>query len=339
MSVIDLDIDQWLDERDSFELLIDARSPCEYEYSCIVGSKNYFALDDAQHKEVGTIYKTNRASAKVLGARYICLNLDKHLLEISSKFRVGAKVGVYCAKGGMRSASIAHVLGMIGYRVVRLVGGYKAYRNHVLSELNRPINMRFITLFGNTGTRKTKLINELSPSINLEKMANHLGSVFGSVSGKQPSQKAFEDALFERLRELRGVKVCFIEGESRRIGEITLPESIYKAMREDSINVEIFADIKNRINCILDDYCGVDRAFFDECMTKIRAFISKDAKDDAISAYSGGDNAKVAEILLTQYYDKVYKKPARIDCSICSDDIEYAKSKLLEISQSLNCIA
>ncbi|MEH1010505.1 hypothetical protein QM027_06455 [Campylobacter concisus] len=34
-------------------------------------------------------------------------------------------------------------------------------------------------------------------------MANHLGSVFGAINGAQPSQKSFEDALFEKLITLK----------------------------------------------------------------------------------------------------------------------------------------
>ena len=79
---------------------------------------------------------------------------------------------------------------MIGYRIYRLNGGYKAYRNHVLEFLERPLSTKFITLFGNTGCYKSKLIRALSPSIDLEAMANHLGSVFGAINGAQPSQKA-----------------------------------------------------------------------------------------------------------------------------------------------------
>ena len=91
---------------------------------------------------------------------------------------MGSAIGIYCAKGGLRSSSVGFVLSMIGYRVFRLNGGYKAYRNHVLEFLERPLSTKFITLFGNTGCYKSKLIRALSPSIDLEAMANHLGSVF-----------------------------------------------------------------------------------------------------------------------------------------------------------------
>ncbi|MGG7048164.1 MULTISPECIES: tRNA 2-selenouridine(34) synthase MnmH [unclassified Campylobacter] len=335
--LIELEISDWLKTRSEFDLLIDARSPNEFLYSNIASAKNFYALNDAQHKETGTLYKENRASAKVLGATYISQNIATHLQQIAQISRVGSMVGIYCARGGMRSSSIAHVLDMIGYRVVRLVGGYKAYREHVLRELNAPCDINFITLFGNTGSYKTKLIERLEPSINLEKMANHLGSVFGAIGGAQPSQKAFEDELFEKILSLKeqAVKTCFIEGESRRIGALTLPASIYEAMR-NGVNIQIIASMPKRVECTMKDYAKIDDSFFYECMRKITPFISSQVKSDAINAYEDGNIAKVCEILLEKYYDKVYKKQQRIDHTICSDDLETAVNELMKIYHKQN---
>ena len=329
MPLFELDVEQWLEKRSSFEILIDARSPHEFLYSHIKDAINLYALNDAEHKEVGTIYKSDRSLAKSLGAKYICKNLQNIIDEVYKRAKVGSAIGIYCAKGGLRSNSIGYVLSMIGYRVFRLSGGYKAYRNHVLEFLNRPLSTKFITLFGNTGCYKSKLIRSLSPSIDLEAMANHLGSVFGAINGAQPSQKSFEDALFEKLITLKD-KICFIEGESRRIGSLSLPKSLYDAMRS-GINVEVSASLEKRISCIVDDYKSVDKAFFDECMKKISPFIDKKARDEAVTKFNENDIAKVAEILLTKYYDKVYKKNENINVFINSDNFDEAVKKLNNI--------
>jgi len=34
---------------------------------------------------------------------------------------------VFCARGGMRSQSIATILKLLGFKVKRLVGGFKSY--------------------------------------------------------------------------------------------------------------------------------------------------------------------------------------------------------------------
>lgn len=333
MSFETLDIYSWLDKRDKFDLLIDARSPKEYDYSNIYRSLNFYALDDLQHSEVGTIYKQSKSSAKILGAKYICENLSNHLPLIADRSKVGSCVGIYCARGGMRSEAIGTVLGMSGYRVLKLEGGYKAYRNAVQSYFDKPLDIKFITLFGNTGSCKTRLINALSPSINLENIANHLGSVFGSVNGKQPSQKYFEDTLFEKLTLLDGM-ACFIEGESRRIGSLTLPACIYEAMGQ-GIGVHVVSSLEKRIECIMADYGKISSDFFYSCIKKITPFISTEARNDVVKFFEKGELEKVCEILLVKYYDKVYKKPRKIDFTINADNFMNAKAELEAIYNSI----
>lgn len=326
-------INEWLKARDKFDLLIDARSPREYEYSHIFGAHNFYALNDAEHEQTGTLYKSSRAKAKVLGASYVCKNMSQHLFEIQKLAKVGSLVGIYCARGGMRSASIAKVLEMTGYRVLRLQDGYKAYRAYAQNYLASPVKTKFITLFGNTGSYKTKLIAALNPAINLEQMANHLGSVFGAIAGKQPSQKCFEDSLFEKFRGLEN-EVCFIEGESRRIGSLTLPASVYEAMG-NGIGVHIVASMQARVACTMADYKEVSPEFFYSCMAKISPFISGEAKNDAIRFFEAGENDKVCEILLSKYYDKVYKKPRKVDFTVCADDFNAALDELKNIRESV----
>lgn len=324
-------IKQWLAERENFSLIIDARSPYEYSYSHIKSAKNFYVLNDDEHKQIGTLYKQNKAQAKIKGAKMVCQNIALHLEEIQKQSKIGSLIGIYCARGGMRSKSISEVLSMIGYRVKRLDGGYKSYRTYVQNELDKPLKLKFITLFGNTGSYKTKLIETLTPSLNLEKIANHLGSVFGSINGIQPTQKAFEDELFECIEILKeSTKACFIEGESRRIGSLTLPLSIYESMR-NGVNIQIVASLKKRIECIMSDYKNIDSKFFYDCMKKISPFISTEIKNEIINSYEKSDIYKVCELLLTKYYDKVYKKQQRIDFTINSDNLENAKDELIQI--------
>ena len=109
-----------------------------------------------------------------------------------------------------------------------------------------------------------------------------------------------------------------------------MPKSLYEAMRS-GINVEVSASLEKRISCIVDDYKSVDKAFFDECIKKISPFIDKKARDEAVAKFNENDIAKVAEILLTKYYDKVYKKNENINVFINSDDFDEAVKKLNDI--------
>lgn len=325
----ELDIDAFMAQKESFSLLIDARSPHEFEESHIPSACNFYALTNTEHEEVGTLYKqTSRNDAKVLGASYICINASRHIQEIYKMHKIGSRIGIYCARGGLRSSSLALILSSIGYQVFKLYSGYKSYRNYVLTYLENFPHERFIVLGGNTGCGKTELLGHLCPSIDLEGLALHMGSSFGSIKGKQPSQKAFENALVEQLRHIEPSSAIFIESESKRMGTLSIPTALHVKMQK-GFRVEITAPLEQRIEQILKDYINVDSTFFYQAMDKITPYIKKSAKDEAIDAYENGDLHHVSAILLLEYYDKVYKKPLKIDAT-------YHNTNLIETANALS---
>lgn len=314
--LIDLEIDAFNTQKTNFDLLIDARSPKEFKESHIPHAQNFYALSDDEHEEVGTLYKqVSRNDAKALGASYICTNVASHIKTLYKKYKAGSKIGIYCARGGLRSSSIAHILSSIGYQVFRLSGGYKNYRSYVVSYLEHVPHRNFIVLGGNTGCGKSELLQDLPLSIDLEKMANHLGSTFGSIKGAQPSQKEFQNRLFEALFAIDTKDYIFIEGESKRMGSIILPSSLHNAMKE-SYRIEITAPLNQRVERILKDYKAIEDQFFYTSMETITPYIKTTAKEEAIDAYQKSNLARVAEILLVDYYDIVYRKPKHIDAII-----------------------
>lgn len=309
----ELEVDYFIAQKSTFDLLIDARSPKEFYESHIPNAQNFYALSDAEHQEVGTLYKqVSRNDAKILGARYICQNVALHLQEIAKTYKIGSKIGIYCARGGLRSSSIAIILSHIGYQVYRLIGGYKSYRLNVLTYLENFPHHRFIVLGGNTGCGKSELLQTLQPSIDLEKLANHLGSSFGSIKGAQPSQKAFENSICEILCKIDPNAYIFIEAESKRMGKCTVPPLLHERMLQ-GYRVEITAPLSQRVERILKDYESITPEFFNQAMQIIAPYIKKNAKEAVIIAYEKHDLAEVAKILLVEYYDLVYKKPRHID--------------------------
>ena len=320
--------DQFLEEYDSFDLIIDARSPSEYEHSKIPKAINMFALSDKEHEEIGSIYKQkSKNDAKVKGASYICINASRHIFELNRLCKIGSKIAIYCARGGMRSGSLATIFSNIGYRVNRLDKGYKGFRSKAVNYLENFPHKNFIVLGGNTGCGKSELIQKLPNSIDLEALANHLGSTFGAIKGEQPSQKEFQNRLFFELLNKDVNRPIFIEGESKRIGKIILPDLLYKRMGE-GMRIEITAPIDQRVQRIMKDYIEVDDNFFYYCINRITPYIKKEAKETVISSYKEKNLAQVSKVLLLDYYDKVYKKPKKIDKTISNENSDKALQEL-----------
>lgn len=324
-------IDTFLETLDTYDLIIDARSPREYGESHIPSAHNFYALSDEEHHQVGTLYKqVSPFEARVQGASYVCLNAARHIKELYPAFTPNSKIAIYCARGGMRSFSLGTIFSSIGYRIDRVTGGYKAYRGFVTHYLENLPSVNFLILSGNTGCGKSDLLHELENVIDLEKMANHYGSVFGDINGPQPTQKAFQNQLTRAFLALQPDKKAFIEAESKRIGKVMLPAPLYKQM-EQGFRIEITAPIEQRIQRIMKMYDTMDEPFFRDRMERISPYISRDDRSSAIAAFENGDLARVSEILLTQYYDKVYKVTIKPDMSICNDD----PAKTLEILKGL----
>lgn len=326
-----LPIETFLESFSAYDLIIDARSPHEYGESHIPSSQNFYALNDEEHRQVGTTYKQiSPFEARVQGASFVCLNAARHIHDIYPAFTPNSRIAIYCARGGMRSSSLGTIFSNIGYRIDRVAGGYKAYRAFVTGYLENLPPVSFITLAGNTGCGKSDLLNELDNVIDLEKMANHYGSVFGDVNGTQPTQKEFQNRLVHAFLALQSGKKAFVEAESKRIGRISLPGILYKQM-EAGYRIQITAPLEQRVSRIMRMYDTMDESFFRERMERISPYISRTDKAASIIAFENGDLSSVAEILLTQYYDKVYKITIKPDICICNDD----HSKTLEILRGI----
>ncbi|WDL75524.1 tRNA 2-selenouridine(34) synthase MnmH [Helicobacter winghamensis] len=300
-----LPIEQFL--QTDFSHIIDVRSPREYEQSHIPNAINYPVLNDDEFEYIGTLYKQNSFKAKVLGASFVSANISKHLLKLQDKISPKKSIGIHCARGGMRSQALGIILHQIGYQVALLEGGYKAYRKEVARYLQAPLPHHFITLIGQTGSGKSEIIASFENSLNLEGIAKHLGSSFGGICGTQPSVKSFQNALFERLRELENAPFVLVEGESKRIGNLILPSVLYNAY-QNAPKIFIQTPLEERIKRITKQYGKISHAFFENAMQKISPFMKKDFWQKTKDAFNCGDLESVAEILLVEYYDKVYKK-------------------------------
>src|SRR4051794_21987355 len=116
----------------------------------------------------------------------------------------------------------------------------------------------FIVLCGKTGSGKTILLQQLHssgyPCINLESIASHRGSVFGSLLlPLQPSQQDFEKQLQQDLLCLQHRPYIFIEQKASSIGKRKIPAWLYAQMNA-GICIQLNADKTARIQNILKEY-------------------------------------------------------------------------------------
>ena len=244
----------------AFEDILDARSPSEFAEDHLPGAVSVPVLDDAQRMLVGTVYKQRSAfEAKRVGAPIAARNIAAHVERLFSDKPRDWKPLVYCWRGGGRSGSLVHVLRQVGWDARQLEGGYKAFRRQVVAELEAmPARFDFRVVCGATGSGKSRLLEALAAAgaqvLDLEALAAHRGSVLGELPGApQPSQKAFETAIWGALSRFDPATPVFVESESKKVGNLRVPEDLIERMRASRC-VRLEADVDTRVALLLEDY-------------------------------------------------------------------------------------
>jgi tRNA 2-selenouridine synthase len=321
-------------------ILVDVRSPGEY-YECnIPGSINIPLFTDYEREIIGTVYvKESVQKAKELGIQFASkklLDIFKKFNDLKDQYKI---IVVYCARGGMRSDSICSILNSLGLNVWRLRGGYKGYRQTVNEELPKLNNeIKYIVLNGNTGVGKTKILRELENKgidiLDLEEAANHRGSFLGGIGlSKVRSQKQFEGLIYEKLRK-RKTNIVFIEGESKRIGSILIPEYIFDNMSKGN-HILINASLNIRIKNIVDEYIMGENPKIEliDCLHKLRSYMSNSKVDQLIEMLNEEKYNEVAKRLMIDYYDPLYEHSQigyAYDLTINADNISDASDGIIE---------
>lgn len=297
--------------------VVDVRSEGEFLHAHIPGATNLALFDNEERKVVGTLYKQrSREEAIKKGLEFFGPKM-RSMVEVAEKLTAQDKSGskiilVHCWRGGMRSAGVAWLFDLYGFKVFTLVGGYKAFRNWVLGIFNR--QPRLNILGGYTGSGKTVVLEELSrrkePVVDLEGLAGHRGSAFGNIGlPKQPSQELFENRLAVALTQTQqehGEKPIWIEDESQRIGTVNVPQSFWLYMRTQPI---YFLDIpfENRVDHLVNTYGILDTAELAEATKRIQKRLGGLETKTALEHLEKGEIRNCFQILL-RYYDKHYGK-------------------------------
>ncbi len=296
----------FLDAAKTFPIL-DVRSPGEFERAHIPGAISFPIFNNEERAQVGTTYKQiGKDQAIELGLKIVGPKLAQWVKEVK-KIAVDQTVLVHCWRGGMRSGSMAWLFETAGLRVKILVGGYKAYRNYVLSEFDRPIPFR--VLGGKTGSGKTDILLEMqgrgAQVIDLEGIAHHRGSVFGHLGlAPQPTSEHFENEVVAQLRQMDYQKPIWIEDESRHIGQVFMSLGLYTQLRSAPI---LFLDIDAayRLPYLVKVYAHYPKEALAHAVGKIKKRLGGDHYKNAMEALEQDDFKKVAALTL-HYYDKAY---------------------------------
>lgn len=342
MTPLKLNIEKFLELSEQLPV-IDVRSPSEFITGHIPGAHNIPLFSDEERAIVGTIYKkSGRIPAILEGLKLSGPSMETKLKEALKIARKG-KLLVHCWRGGMRSEAMAWLISLGGIETEVLEGGYKAYRHYILESISQKRKM--IVLGGMTGSSKTHILRELNTShqqvIDLEGLANHKGSAFGSLGQpSQPSTEQFSNNLFTELNKLKPDLPFWVEDESRNIGTVFIPDIFYLHM-QDTPAVIIMMDVKTRLPRLMKEYSVYPAEVLIGSIQKISKRLGGDNTSQAIKAVESGDISKAVEISLS-YYDKAYlyglnKKKATnlIYVETDTDDIAINAQKVLEASKKI----
>ena len=288
--------------------IFDVRSPGEFVHAHFPNAINLPLFTDEERKVVGTAYKQKgKQQAIKLGLNYFGPKLSNIISMVESSCKTTpSKILIHCWRGGMRSGGVAWLLDLYGFEVYVLSGGYKAFRNWVLSVFQKPHQVRI--LGGYTGSAKTAVLNELKhhqPIIDLEGIANHKGSAFGGINQPpQPTQEMFENMLALEINQQQGV--FWMEDESQRIGKLNIPPPLWQTMRSSPV---FFLDIpfEERLHYILEGYGGLNIEKMIEAVERIQKRFGPLETKTAIAFLQAGA-IKEAFSLLLKYYDRQYSK-------------------------------
>jgi len=318
--------------------VIDVRTQLEYAEDHLPGAINVPILNNEERVEVGTIHKQiGPQQARQRGLELTCGRFGAMVAEIAAH-AAGRPILVYCWRGGLRSLSMAILLEMSGYPVVQLRGGYKAFRGKVISCFENFIPPApLIVMHGMTGTGKTTFINGLNQdswtSIDLEGLACHRGSAFGSVGLEQSlTQKRFETLLWDEFRRAPADRPIVLEGESPRIGKIALPGNLYEVMAA-SCKVWCSASLETRVRRLAVEYAREEyRAPMAEALERIKKKLGGLRHAELAGLLEAWDIEGLGRGLIEYYYDKQYYKnrPWTPELEMELEDYNEAERRLAE---------
>lgn len=323
-----ISVDDAIDGFSGFDEIVDVRSPAEWQDDHLPGAVNLAVLTNEERHEIGCRYKESSFEAKRAGAAMVSRNIARHLETALSDRPRRYRPLIYCWRGGDRSAAMAEVMRRIGWSPTVLAGGYRAFRQFVIRDLDRLAQgLTYTVVCGVTGSGKSLLLRALHARggqvVDLEHLACHRGSLLGmEPHGPQPSQKAFETLLWEALAKLDSEKRVFIESESRKIGQLQIPTALLERMRQSSC-LELVPDSASRVGFLLAEYGHFlkEPSLLTGQLEKLLPVVGHDRLDEWRSLIAKGHWEELVGRLLLEHYDPLYGR------SMAKNYIRYGQAK------------
>ena len=258
----------------AFDTIIDTRSPAEYAEDHVPGAISAPVLDDAERAQVGTLYKqVSQFDAKKLGAALLAKNVAHHVetLFTGQGRRPG---GRWCTAGAAASAPArwrtccARSAGT--RRPSRAATRPTAAGSSPQLEDLPAARSSFRVIHGPTGSGKSRLLRPLARAggqvLDLE--AARRAPRLGARRPARPAAAVAEDVREPPARRARGARrraqPVFVEGESKKIGQLQVPDALMETMRASPC-VRLEASVETRVTLLLDEYQHflADRASLD----------------------------------------------------------------------------
>ena len=295
--------------------IVDVRSPSEFCQGHWPGAINIPLFSDIEREIIGKSYKKESRLNAIMNGLKATLPKTRKLLEIIfqtalKKEGVNKSLRIYCWRGGMRSNAFAWLARIIGIKTYILKGGYKSYRKWVLHQFEADLPIRLIG--GKTGTRKTDLLNYINKEniyvIDLEGIANHRGSSFGSLGmEKQPSTQQFENILAESLSNFHksNANEIWLEAESSNLGKCRIPNKLFSNMKKAPV-LEIIKTKHERVKNLVEVYSKNSQTELKDAVNKISKRLGPQRTTEALISIEKKEWSKACEAML-DYYDKCYE--------------------------------
>jgi len=319
--------------------LIDVRAPIEFLEGAFENATNLPLMSTDERHKVGICYKEHGQDEAVkLGHSLVSGSVKEARINAWKQFIAKHPNAIlYCFRGGMRSKiSQQWIYEATGKSITRLEGGYKAFRNFLISQLeSHEQKLPLYILGGNTGSGKTILLKKLSNAIDLEGLAHHRGSSFGNFLEPQPTQINFENSLATEIIKMHHSQAKFLimEDEGKHIGRNYMPTQFLDYFTKGKL-VILEAPLKERIEITYQEYVVLSQQHY--CNTlgesegmqawetyiltsfkKIKNRLGGERYQDIVDLFNAAmevqalgysiENHKLwIEILLSEYYDKMY---------------------------------